>query len=274
MGEYTEGGVSVITVVLNGETFIEGTIRSVISQQEVPCEYIVIDGGSTDGTLHKIAKYQKHITRLISEPDGGIYQAINKGIALCTRSLIGIIHCGDAYTSGATGKAYRAFRSSGADIVYGDIHLRDEELGDELQIALSADHRHLRRHMSVFHPAVFVSRSCYAELGIYDSRYRLAADYDWLLKASLAGRTFHHVPEVLAVFRSGGPSSTNTARSLRENYRIRRTRLGFGNAIPFALRRLLSVEYFKLRKRVGQALLGESRYRNLKRARHLGKPAP
>ena len=271
MREPTAEGVSIITVVLNGEAFIEGTVRSVLSQIDVPFEYIVIDGGSTDGTLEIIGRYRRHIAQMVSGPDGGIYQAINKGIALCTRPLVGIIHCGDAYSPGAVGKAYRAWRSTGADIVYGDIHLYDEEIGEQNPTSLAADHHHLRRHMSVFHPAVFVARSCYTQLGVYDARYRLAADYDWLLNATLANRSFHHVPEVLAVFRSGGPSSTNTAKSLGENYQIRRQRLGLANAVPFAVRRFLSVEYFKLRRRVGQALLGKARYTAMKRSRLFAK---
>ena len=89
--------ISIITIVLNGEEYIEETIKSVLNQSEIDIQYIIIDGGSTDETINIINKYDSNIDILISEKDNGIYDAINKGVGLCKYSYVGIIHSGDTY---------------------------------------------------------------------------------------------------------------------------------------------------------------------------------
>ncbi len=101
--------ISIITIVFNGKSQIEQTIKSVIEQDDVEIEYIVIDGGSTDGTVEIIKSYIQYINYFVSEPDGGIYQAINKGISLASQPLVGLIHCGDFYRKNVLKTVYNEF---------------------------------------------------------------------------------------------------------------------------------------------------------------------
>ena len=118
-------GISIITIVKNGIDFIEETILSVIHQKGVEIEYIIIDGNSEDGTKGVIKKYNKGISHFISESDGGIYQAINKGISLATMPIIGLIHSGDCYLPGALKKVINSYNKYGSGIYYGDIIIRE-----------------------------------------------------------------------------------------------------------------------------------------------------
>ena len=179
--EENKNGLSIITIVLNGEKYIEETINSVLSQKNIDLEYIIIDGGSTDKTLSKISKYKNKINLLISEPDEGIYYAMNKGISLASYDLVGIINCGDFYESNILSLVYDKFCLTSADVIYGDIKIIDQfKQRQYITIhRLKAKHNRLKNKMSIFHPATFVKRECYIQNKFYNTDYKLAADYDF-----------------------------------------------------------------------------------------------
>ena len=118
--------ISIITVCLNSEKTIEQTIRSVLGQKDEDFEYIIVDGCSSDNTLDIVGKYSKDITRIVSEQDGGIYDAMNKGIALATGEIIGIINSDDWYEEGALEAVRKCFQAVNAEVVYGRMNLVNE----------------------------------------------------------------------------------------------------------------------------------------------------
>lgn len=259
-----ESLVSIVTIVFNGEMHIEQTINSVLAQKYAPIEYIVIDGSSTDGTLQKIEKYKNRIDHFISEPDDGIYHAINKGISLARGDLIGLIHCGDYYEPNAVSDAVDSFLNTGADIIYGDLKII-EEAGEESIIRfVQGDHNNLKKRMSILHPATFVSRKCYLQHGLYDTKYRSAADYDFFLKLFLLNIGFHHVDKVLASFRTGGTSGFNFKLATQENFAIRQQHLGCFCAIRYAMCRYISHYYTTVRKCIVEKCIGRNNYFKLK----------
>ena len=200
--------VSVITVVKNGATHLEQTIASVLGQRYPALEYLVIDGGSTDGTIEILERHTGGALTWISRQDQGMYYAMNEGIRRARGELIGLIHSDDWYEPNAIEIAASAFEESGREaIVYGLTRYYDDR---GLDMILSYDHSRLPERM-INHPACFVPKAVYARLGAFDTSYRVAADYELLLRAFRQGVPFRHVEVILANFRHGGFSSRNTS---------------------------------------------------------------
>lgn len=199
--------VSIVTVVLNGARHLERTIESVLGQGYPRVEYIVIDGGSTDGTVDILKRFERRLT-WVSRRDGGMYFAMNEGIRRASGDLIGLIHSDDWYEANAIETASTAFEESGREaIVYGLTRYHDEQ---GMDMILSYDHSRLPRRM-INHPSCFVPKKVYDRIGAFDTRYRVAADYEFLLRAFRQGIPFRHVESILANFRHGGYSSRNTS---------------------------------------------------------------
>ena len=268
--EELKDGVSIITIVLNGEKFIEETIQSVLNQKNVKIEYIIIDGGSVDCTINKIEKYKVYIDHFVSGPDGGIYNAINKGILLAKYPLIGIIHCGDYYESNAVSIAYEAFKKNKADVIYGDINSKEEGNEGSIIHFLKANHLNLKDKMSIFHPSTFVKSSSYLKLGTYNTKYKCAADYDLFLNFYMQQCVFYYLPKVLATFRSGGMSS-NIILSLKETFLIRNNRLNFIAALKYIIKKGIISLYFRSRRFIVKSIIGEKKYFRLKIAKSKNK---
>lgn len=256
--------VSIITIVLNGEDHIEQTILSVLNQEGIKIEYIVIDGGSNDNTLQIIEKYRNQIDVIISEPDNGIYDAINKGIRIARGSLIGLVHCGDYYTKDALSIAFSEYVRTKADIMYGDLEIIEENNNQEIRYFEKPDHLKLREKMSIFHPATFVSNECYSKNGLYEIEYRIASDYELFLRYFINGVVFHYVPKTFSVFREGGVSSKHQKILLMELFKIKRKYLGFLRACHFSLRRTMINNYFVFRKFLVISIIGKRKYFELK----------
>ncbi len=204
--------VTVITVVLNGAQHLEQTIKSVLGQTYRNIEYIIIDGGSTDGTLDIIKKYGDSIDYWVSEPDKGIYDAMNKGIRLATGEIIGIINSDDYYLDGAIEIIVAAAtREPATGIFHAD--LRFEKNNGMSEIWRSKEN--LRRsdfyHMPVNHPTVFVRSGCYKNYGLFDTKYRVAADYELIIRYLFDSRIkFRYIKETLVCMRGGGESGLYT----------------------------------------------------------------
>jgi len=205
MTDPTEPVVSIVTPVLNRVEMMRACLESVASQTYGRIEHIVIDGGSTDGTRELIESHSpSHPYRWTSEPDGGMYEAINKGLALAKGDVLAYLNSDDLYLPWSIEVALRALRRPGTDLVYGDMGvLRAGRDGRPSRFNLlfypDFDLRHFAFVDAVGQPTVFWRRSVTDRIGDFDTRYRLIADCEYWLRAALSGATMHHVPEVLAL---------------------------------------------------------------------------
>lgn len=200
---------SIITVVYNGEDHIEECIQSVLDQNYSNIEYIIIDGGSTDNTNTIIEKYSSKLSYYVSEPDKGIYDAMNKGLKKATGDFIGILNADDYFFKNTTLEVVNAFSSSNADVIYGDIQKLKIIDSKKYFITEKPDLNNIERTMSIFHPATFIKRSVYDSIGYFDTKYRFSADYDLIYRIYKKACKFHYLETVLTVFRTGGASALN-----------------------------------------------------------------
>lgn len=183
----TSPTVSIVTVVLNGARYLERSMDSVLGQSRPPDEYIVIDGGSTDGSVEIIRGREHRLAYWCSEPDRGIYDAMNKGIRRATGDIVGILNSDDWYEEDSLEAVTRGYQRSGAEIVHGAIAVHDED-GTPVHVAQPRNYPLARLFSTPFkHPAMFVARTAYDRIGLYDTEFRLAADYDWMLRAVRSG---------------------------------------------------------------------------------------
>lgn len=209
--------VSVITVCLNSEKHLERTIESVLGQGYTDIEYIIVDGGSTDGTLDIIRKYEDRISYWVSEPDEGLYYAMNKGISLATGDLVGIINSDDWYFPYAVQEVVSAsLEDPAAQVFFGSMYIMAED--GRLQWAWECSNWNLDE-LQMSHPTCFVRRAVYDDYR-YRTKYKMLADYDLMLRLHLAGMRFRALDRPLACFRTGGASSAYY-RTRAEGYEIR-----------------------------------------------------
>lgn len=197
---------SIVTVTYNSGKTVEQTIKSVLLQSYSNFEYIIIDGASTDNTLEIVKKYAELDKRIryISEPDKGIYDAMNKGIEMATGDAVALLNSDDYYESDALEKIADYMPENGKYVIYGMIRIIDEEKED--RIMLSSHHSLPKRMM--MHPACFVSKAVYEQY-LYDVSYKSAADYDLFLRLYQDnGVEFIPVYEIITNFRIGGMSSS------------------------------------------------------------------
>lgn len=214
--------VTVITVCYNSKLTIRRTLESVLHQTYSPIEYIIIDGQSGDGTIDVIKEYQEQFgerLRLISEPDRGIYDAMNKGIRIASGKVIGILNSDDYYEDDAIEKIINAWNREGMQILYG--FMRTLKNGREHSVSMLS-HQFLDEHM-IWHPSCFVTRDIYEEIGLYDIQYRSVADYDFMLRARDSHKVkFVPVYSVITNYNEGGMSES--AAGYLEGLRYRRDR--------------------------------------------------
>ena len=214
--------VSIITVVYNGAAHLEQTIQSVLKQSYDNMEYIIIDGGSTDGTLDLVKQYADDIAYWVSEPDGGIYDAMNKGIAKATGEIVGLINADDWYEEDAIEKVLQAFEKTEADVLHGGMFIVKEK-GEGFVKSVTEDLGILSKGMLLNHPTVFAKRSLYEQHGGFDTSYRIVADWEMMMRWKSQGVKFTALDETLANFRMGGVSSEHLKRSFEEKHRVRQT---------------------------------------------------
>ncbi len=222
---------SIITVVLNSADYIEQAILSVIGQSYDNIEYIVIDGGSTDGTLEIIRRYKDRIAWWVSEPDNGIYDAMNKGIKKAGGDFIGILNADDWYEPGIIRLAAEKIAPPGTETppepvtLYCDYYRWDEELGEEAKTKKYSTMKYWNG-MSISHQGMFIHKALYDKLGLYDLHYRLASDYDFFLRMIRAGVKFVKIETHGVNFRMSGQSVTHVNESIREASRVNRHYFG------------------------------------------------
>lgn len=199
--------ISIITVVLNGEKTIEQTIQSVISQSYENIEYIIIDGKSSDGTIDIIKKYKKYINIFKSEKDEGIYNAMNKGLSLSSGEIIGFINSDDWYEPNIIERVYKKFLYTEAEVIYGRLNLVDEN--ENKKVLKNRPIENMVFEMAVPHPTVFIKKGVYEKFGGFNEKYRIAADYELMLRLYISGVKFSRLDEIVANFRLTGISSNS-----------------------------------------------------------------
>jgi glycosyltransferase involved in cell wall biosynthesis len=212
--------LSVITIVYNNVRDIERTILSVLNQTYPNIEYIVIDGKSTDGTLHIIEKYKTRIEKLISEKDEGIYDAMNKGLNAATGDYVIFMNSGDEFFEAGTVEKVFAI-SPDADIYYGETEMINDEgqsLGQRRHKAPKQfTWRNFKYGMSISHQAIYIRRSLTTP---YDRQYQLSADINWIISAAKKAKTIVNVNRYVAKYLVGGMSKTKHRQSLQERFNI------------------------------------------------------
>lgn len=209
-----EPKVSIITVCRNSVETIEQTIQSVLNQTYTNIEYIVIDGASDDGTCDIIENYKAKLGYYCSEPDNGIYHAMNKGLQHTTGDIIGILNSDDWYTENAVENVVKTFLQYDCEMVHGKLAMVYEE--NRIRVVEERNLEDLYIGMVVSHPTVFLKKSIYQQYGLFDEQYRSAADYELMLRLYTKGVSIRFVPEILTFFRRGGFSEKATLLNAQE----------------------------------------------------------
>ncbi len=206
--------VSIITVTYNAKKYIEQTILGVLDQTYPNIEYIIIDGCSTDGTVTLITTYESRIKNtlkrfiFVSEKDNGLYDAMNKGICMAQGELVGMVNASDFYEPDTVETVVAAYlKRQDAGIFHGNVNMLNED-GSFFKIKKpNTNLEELYKGMSLQHPTFFVAKPIYDKYGLYDLRYKIAADFDFAIRCHLAGVKFFYIDSILSNFRKGGVSS-------------------------------------------------------------------
>lgn len=246
--------ISIITAVFNRAVTIGEALDSVSGQSFTDIEHLVIDAQSTDGTLDEIAHRRTSTMRIISEPDEGIYDALNKGMRLATGQIFGIVHSDDRLAhEHVLSWVAEAFADPAIDAVYGDLDYVAHDNPDRIVRHWRAGAFHpdkLRRGWMPPHPALFIRREVFEAYGGYDTRYRIAADYEailrWFGKGAIRAA---YIPEVLVKMRLGGESNRSLERiwrKSREDLQALRSN-GVGAFGALAAKNLGKIEQFFIR---------------------------
>jgi hypothetical protein len=214
--------VSIVTVVYNGAATLERTIQSVLGQGYANIEYVVVDGGSTDGTLDLLRRYEDRLDLWVSERDKGIYDAMNKGVALCTGEWVGLINADDWYEGDTVERVVKAAKARpDINIVHGDIWIHYPNAHRKQKTAKRNGFLLTYWEMVLNHPSFFVRRSYYQGRP-FDATLRVSGDHKWTLSAWMESQAqFLYLPGPLANFTAGGASMTiPLKRVLSEGKRV------------------------------------------------------
>lgn len=214
--------ISIITATYNCATTLPDAFDSVADQTYQNREHVLIDGASTDGTLALLESRRGQISTLISEPDKGIYDALNKGIANSSGDVVGFLHADDVYAdSHVLERIAEAFADPSVTAVYGDLqYVRKQDTGSIVRHWRAGPYSAAKLGWGWMppHPSLYVRRDWYARIGGFDTRYRISADYDSILKF-FTQPDFHavYIPEILVKMRVGGASNRSLKNILRKS---------------------------------------------------------
>jgi len=224
--------ISIITITYNSANTLPRTLESVQSQKYDEIEHIIVDGASTDGSVELIKEYaekvqkdkeagttppeqRKREVRWISEPDKGIYNALNKGIAMASGDVIGFLHSDDVlFSEHSIEQIAKAFEDKNIDVVYGDLlYCHDDKIVRRWK-SNAFNPRALKYGWMPPHPTVYVRKEVYRQVGQYDELFHIAADYDMILRIFRQEYHSRYIPEVLVRMEIGGASNKNTKARL------------------------------------------------------------
>lgn len=236
---------SIITVTYNAAKVLEDTIQSIVTQTYKNLEYIIVDGGSTDETLDIIHKYQEHITTVISEPDQGLYDAMNKGIKLATGDYLCFLNAGDGLHemilccngtfhqwNSPAGSAIWRNRNCGQSRAF--LYMR------RLSAPATLTWKSFKQGMLVCHQAFFARRDLVEP---YDLRYRFSADFDWCIRIMKKADVLHNTHLTLIDYLNEGMTTRNHKASLKERFRIMSRHYGWASTVTHHLWFVLRLLY-------------------------------
>jgi len=229
-------GVTIVTAVRNGRATLDDTIRSVLAQTYSDVEHLVVDAASTDGTQEMLAGFGARV-RWVSERDRGPYDGMNKGIGMVEDPSRYIVILNADVRFHASDAVERMMKgSAGEDFLYGRLERFDEDLNYRDVIGREVQGRMLLYGMRCHHQTVFCRRAVFDRIGLFDLQYRIAADYDWVLRAFHdPGVSRRFVPVTVATMRRGGLSDVRYLDSVRERRRIVRRRFPFADLVRYTL---------------------------------------
>ncbi len=219
--------ISVITTTFNSEKTIAETIESLLNQDYTDFEHIIVDGLSTDKTLEIVSSYQdRYFDRLkiISEKDKGLYDAMNKGIKNATGDIIGILNSDDVLAkSNALSLIAEKIKSTECDAVYSDLMFMDEKTMSMPVRRWTSKIGNYKLGWHPPHPTLYIKKSVYDKIGTFNLDYRIAADYDFMLRLMKSGAKLVYIPETLIYMRAGGVSTDGLSgylKNLKEAHRV------------------------------------------------------
>ena len=213
--------VSIITVTFNSENTVNDTLLSIQGQDYGNIEHIIIDGASKDKTLDIVKSY-KHVTKIISEQDKGIYDAMNKGLRLATGDIIGILNSDDFYSSNQIiSQIVNCFNENRTDTVYGDLEYVDSKNTDKVvRTWLSGNYKKKNFYYGWMppHPTFFVRKELYLKYGMFNTNFKMAADYEFMLRLLFKNNiSTSYLSKIIVKMRVGGLSNSNLKNRLRAN---------------------------------------------------------
>ena len=214
--------ISIITVAFNSVKTIQDTIESILLQDYKNIEYIIIDAGSSDGTVEIIKSFGDKITYFISESDNGIYDGMNKGIKAASGDLIGILNSDDFYPNNfILSNVAKTFVNNQCDAVYGDlVYVRDYDKNKIVRYWQAGDYSALKikNGWMLPHPTFFVKKSIYDRFGLYNTELKSAADYEMILKLLYKQNiSVKYIPMILVNMRMGGASNSSLINRIKAN---------------------------------------------------------
>lgn len=234
--------ISIVTVTYNSAKTLELSIRSIIDQAYTNLEYIIIDGGSKDGTLDIIKKYERHISKWISEPDKGIYDAMNKGIRMANGEMVAFLNSDDVYlNSPFQTVAETITKNKNISVVFANaLMIRDPNPSYIYRSKLPTSINDFWR-TPIIHPSMFTRRSEFDRVGLFSTDYRVSGDFDFLVRLFLAKSVFYYHEAVWARMNGGGISDREWATGMHENLKIMRNH----NQLTATLIIFFLLNYFK-----------------------------
>lgn len=213
--------ISIITVCYNSDKTLETTIKSVIDQTYTDIEYIVVDGGSKDGTLDLIKKYEKNISKWVSESDKGLYDAMNKGVSMATGEVVGLINSDDLFCDNrAIEKVMNVFtNNSTLDSVYADLfYVSQNNTNNIVRKWMTGEQKKFNIGWHPAHPTFYIKKDIYKKYGDFDLSYKLAADFEIMLRFL---EKYHisteYLKEPLVKMRLGGETNKSFKNIINQN---------------------------------------------------------
>lgn len=245
--------LSVVTICLNAAEHIEAAFRSIQSQTYPNIEHIVIDGGSTDGTLNVIERYRNSIGYFVSEPDTGLYNAMNKGIKAATGDILFFLNADDVFSDEhVVSDVMAAFSADpDLDVVYGDQQFKTR---GGLVLARQPEFvtREYLRERTIFHQTVFARQNVFEDTDGFSEDYKVVSDYEWMLKVFLGKYRCLHLNRIIVIFSTDGRSWSTKWESERRTVMRKYFspwEIMVYRAMPMAARRLRQIFMSRLRRR-------------------------
>jgi len=220
--------ISIITVCYNAGNYIRDCLESVLNQDHQNIEHIVIDGASTDGTRDILASYKHHLSQVISEKDEGLYDAMNKGVALATGDIIGILNADDLYPSpNILSRVAQAFENPETDMSFGDlVYVNDQDLDKVVRYYQAKGYKDSWWAQGKMppHPTFFLRKEVYKKFGDFDTSFEICADFDLMVRLfHKADLNYTYIPETLVKMRTGGSSTRGIQSTLTINKEMLRS---------------------------------------------------